>query len=83
MLSGPNLKAMREMASISPVPVIASGGVGSMSDLLSLLTLEPYGIGGVIVGRALYDGAFRLKDANQAIGESRIQDLQDKTTYLA
>ncbi len=82
-LSGPNLKAMREIADVSDVPIVASGGVGSMADLLSLLTLEEYGVEGVIVGRALYDGAFDLREANQAIGECRIQDFQDKTTYLA
>ncbi len=82
-LAGPNIKAMREIASASNFPIIASGGVGSMSDLLSLLTLEPYGVEGVIVGRALYDGAFDLKEANQALGQCRIQDVETKTTYLA
>jgi phosphoribosylformimino-5-aminoimidazole carboxamide ribotide isomerase len=54
--------------------VIASGGVGDLTDLLSLLSLEPHGVSGVIVGRALYDGRVDLGEALQAIGERRLQD---------
>jgi phosphoribosylformimino-5-aminoimidazole carboxamide ribotide isomerase len=54
--------------------VIASGGVGSLSDLLSLLTLAPLGLRGVVVGRALYDGRVDLAEALQAIGPERWQD---------
>ena len=73
-LAGPNLKALREMADASSVPVIASGGVGCMADLLALLALEPHGVNGVITGRALYDGRIDLKEAIQAIGNARLQD---------
>jgi phosphoribosylformimino-5-aminoimidazole carboxamide ribotide isomerase len=62
------------MALASPVPVIASGGVGSLTDLLSLLALEPLGIAGVIVGRALYDGSVDLGEALAAVGPERLQD---------
>jgi phosphoribosylformimino-5-aminoimidazole carboxamide ribotide isomerase len=54
--------------------VIASGGVGDLTDLLSLLSLEPLGVEGVIVGRALYDGRVDLAEALHAIGEGRLQD---------
>lgn len=73
-LAGPNLDALRQMALASPVPVIASGGVGSLTDLLSLLALAPLGIEGVIVGRALYDGSVELGEALAAIGPERLQD---------
>ncbi|MEB3321204.1 MAG: 1-(5-phosphoribosyl)-5-[(5-phosphoribosylamino)methylideneamino]imidazole-4-carboxamide isomerase [Synechococcaceae cyanobacterium] len=73
-LEGPNLEALREMALASPVPVIASGGVGSLTDLLCLLALEPLGVEAVIVGRALYDGSVDLAEALQAIGPERLQD---------
>jgi phosphoribosylformimino-5-aminoimidazole carboxamide ribotide isomerase len=43
-LAGPNLDALREMAQASSVPVIASGGIGCMADLLSLLPLEDQGV---------------------------------------
>jgi phosphoribosylformimino-5-aminoimidazole carboxamide ribotide isomerase len=73
-LAGPNLEALRRMALASPVPVIASGGVGELSDLLSLLALAPLGVEGVIVGRALYDGSLELAEALAAVGPERLQD---------
>lgn len=74
-LTGPNLEALRELAESIPIPIIASGGVSSITDLLSLLALEPLGVRGVIVGRALYTGDVSLKAALQAIGPGRIQDI--------
>ena len=74
-LAGPNLEALRTMAQCSAVPVIASGGIGCMADLLSLLPLEPLGVTGVIVGRALYDGRVDLAEAITALGEPRLQDV--------
>jgi phosphoribosylformimino-5-aminoimidazole carboxamide ribotide isomerase len=73
-LAGPNLEFLRAMATAGSTPVIASGGVGSLADLLSLLSLEPLGVTGVIVGRALYDGRVDLAEALQAIGPERLQD---------
>lgn len=73
-LAGPNLAFLRTMAQASSLPVIASGGVASLSDLLSLLTLAPLGLAGVVIGRALYDGTVDLAEALQAIGPERWQD---------
>ena len=73
-LAGPNLDALRQMAAASSVPVIASGGVGCMADLLALLALEPLGVEGVIVGRALYDGRIDLGEALKVLGNRRLQD---------
>jgi phosphoribosylformimino-5-aminoimidazole carboxamide ribonucleotide (ProFAR) isomerase len=44
-------------------PVIASGGISSLDDLTKLRELVGVGIEGAIVGKALYSGAFTLKDA--------------------
>jgi len=74
-LTGPNLEALRELAAVISIPIIASGGVSSLTDLLSLLALEPQGVTGVIVGRALYTGDILLKEALRAIGPGRIQDI--------
>ena len=74
-LSGPNLDALRELATNLSIPVIASGGVSSITDLLSLLALEPLGVTGAIVGRALYTGDISLKQAIQAVGQGRWQDI--------
>ena len=56
MLGGLNLEQTAALASASAVPVIASGGVGSLDDLRALQGVEHPNIEGVIVGRALYDG---------------------------
>jgi phosphoribosylformimino-5-aminoimidazole carboxamide ribotide isomerase len=82
-LAGPNLEALRDMAQASSVPVIASGGIGCMADLLSLLPLEDQGVSGVIVGRALYDGRIDLAEAIAAIGHDRLQDITCGSTDLA
>ncbi len=82
-LNGPNLLAMRAIAEVSSVPVIASGGVGSIADLLSLLSLEHYGIEGVILGRALYEGAIDLKEASKAINQGKMQDVPSTETFFA
>ena len=82
-LAGPNLTALREMAEASHVPVIASGGIGCMADLLSLLALEPLGVSGVIVGRALYDGRVDLSEAIRALADDRLQDVTSQSADLA
>ncbi len=82
-LAGPNLEALRAMAASSSVPVIASGGIGCMADLLALLPLESLGVRGVIVGRALYDGRVDLAEAVRALAEPRLQDVTAVTADLA
>uniref|UniRef100_UPI0025B565BC 1-(5-phosphoribosyl)-5-[(5- phosphoribosylamino)methylideneamino]imidazole-4- carboxamide isomerase n=1 Tax=Trichocoleus desertorum TaxID=1481672 RepID=UPI0025B565BC len=74
-LQGPNIDALRELANAIAIPVIASGGVSSVSDLLSLLALEPSGVTGAIVGRAIYTGDVDLKEALRAVGQGRWQDV--------
>ncbi|MEA5462447.1 1-(5-phosphoribosyl)-5-[(5-phosphoribosylamino)methylideneamino]imidazole-4-carboxamide isomerase [Leptothoe sp. PORK10 BA2] len=74
-LKGPNLEALRELAGKIDTPVIASGGVSSMGDLLSLLGVAPLGVSGVIVGKALYTGDVALPEAIKAIGPGRLQDV--------
>lgn len=64
MLKGPNLTAMREMAAHVAVDVVASGGVSSVADLQAL---KETGVEGAIIGKALYTGAVRLKDAIEKI----------------
>lgn len=59
-LQGPNVAAMREMAAAVDADIIASGGVGSIEHIRSLV---PTGVEGVIVGRALYTGDVELSEA--------------------
>lgn len=74
-LSGPNLEALRELTNIISIPIIASGGVSSITDLLNLLTLANAGVKGVIIGKALYTEDILLKDAIRAVGSGRWQDI--------
>ena len=59
-LEGTNEIFIKKILEITNVPVIASGGVGSISDLLSLTKFEHSGLYGVIVGKALYENKFTI-----------------------
>ncbi|MDP3260620.1 MAG: 1-(5-phosphoribosyl)-5-[(5-phosphoribosylamino)methylideneamino]imidazole-4-carboxamide isomerase [Thermodesulfovibrionales bacterium] len=61
MLAGPNIQAMREMVETVSIPVIASGGVSSIKDIIALKEIKD--LWGVITGKAIYSGAVDLKEA--------------------
>jgi len=63
MQTGPNIEATRQLAQGIAIPVIASGGVGRLEHIETLLSLEKHGVVGVIVGRALYSGSVNLAEA--------------------
>ncbi|MDT5035345.1 MAG: phosphoribosyl isomerase [Micromonosporaceae bacterium] len=69
-LTGPNLALLREVCGFTAQPVVASGGVAGLDDLGQLATLEPAGLEGVIVGRALGVGAFTVAAALAALDRS-------------
>jgi phosphoribosylformimino-5-aminoimidazole carboxamide ribotide isomerase len=60
---GPDLEGTRAVARAAGVPVIASGGVGSLAHVRAVAALGADGVTGLIVGRALYTGAVPLPDA--------------------
>lgn len=62
-MEGPNLKEIEEMARVSGIPIIASGGVSGIGDLLALKPLEKMGVLGVISGRAIYEGRLSVREA--------------------
>jgi phosphoribosylformimino-5-aminoimidazole carboxamide ribotide isomerase len=64
-MQGPNIAATQALARAVTIPVIASGGVSSMADLLALRDTGI--IAGAISGRALYDGAIDLTTALTAL----------------
>ncbi|MBK5093624.1 MAG: 1-(5-phosphoribosyl)-5-[(5-phosphoribosylamino)methylideneamino]imidazole-4-carboxamide isomerase [Actinobacteria bacterium] len=66
-LDGPDFDGIEEVASASPIPVIASGGVGTVDDVLRIYRMKGSGVEGVIVGMALYKGRFTLDEALGAI----------------
>ena len=66
MLSGPNQEAVVQMAEETGKSVIASGGVSSLDDLKALSQFARSGVSGAIVGKALYEGRFSLREALEA-----------------
>lgn len=64
-LAGPDLAGLRAMLAHTAIPVVASGGVGSLTDIADLGRVEANGrrLAGVIAGRAIYDHAFTVAEA--------------------
>ena len=67
MMQGPNLESVRAFCGATQVPVIASGGVTRLEDVTAIAGLADCGVEGMIVGKALYDKSFRLKEALEMI----------------
>ncbi|GAB3598864.1 bifunctional 1-(5-phosphoribosyl)-5-((5-phosphoribosylamino) methylidenea mino)imidazole-4-carboxamide isomerase/phosphoribosylanthranilate isomerase PriA [Angustibacter peucedani] len=67
-LRGPNVDLLREVCARTSAPVVASGGVSSLDDLVALRALVPLGVEGAIVGKALYAQAFTLPEALDVAG---------------
>jgi len=63
MLLGPNLAELERVAAAARVPVLASGGIGTIAHLEAVETLAPRGVRGAILGRALYEGMLDLGSA--------------------
>jgi len=68
MMVGPNIAATKQLAQKSGLKVIASGGISSLEDVQQVAALEPFGIDGMIIGKALYEGAINLKEALTLLG---------------
>jgi phosphoribosyl isomerase A len=68
-LRGPNLSLLRAVCARTSAPVVASGGVSSLTDLRAIASLVPLGVEGAIVGTALYEGAFTLSEALAEVAE--------------
>lgn len=64
MLSGPNVPGLKQMVLESAVPVIASGGVSKLEDLVAIAET---GVEGAIVGRAIYEGRFTVAEAIESV----------------
>jgi len=62
-LKGPNIAMVKRILNVSRLSIIASGGISSLSDLSRLKKLTTSGLVGVIVGKALYEGRFTLREA--------------------
>lgn len=67
-LRGPNVELLKQVMEKTDRPVVASGGISSLDDLIALRELVPHGLEGAIVGKALYAGAFTLAAALDVAG---------------
>jgi phosphoribosylformimino-5-aminoimidazole carboxamide ribotide isomerase len=66
-LSGPDLDTLREACQYPSVEVIAAGGIGGLNDLVAL---KRVGVAGAVIGKALYEGRFTLKEALKMMEET-------------
>ena len=62
ILKGVNVEATKKLAQTLSTPIIASGGLASIEDIVKLQAVEKYGIKGVIAGRALYEGQIKADE---------------------
>ncbi|BCX06068.1 MAG: 1-(5-phosphoribosyl)-5-[(5-phosphoribosylamino) methylideneamino] imidazole-4-carboxamide isomerase [Candidatus Roseilinea sp.] len=67
MMVGVAAELTAALAQLTGLRIIASGGVRNLDDVRELAQYAPRGVDGVIIGRALYEGAFSLKEALQTI----------------
>jgi 1-(5-phosphoribosyl)-5-[(5-phosphoribosylamino)methylideneamino] imidazole-4-carboxamide isomerase/N-(5'phosphoribosyl)anthranilate isomerase len=65
-LQGPNIELLKNVCAATNRPIIASGGVSEIQDLLALKEITNLGVEGAIVGKALYAGKFTLAEALEA-----------------
>jgi phosphoribosylformimino-5-aminoimidazole carboxamide ribotide isomerase len=63
MMEGFSVESTRNLARALKTPVLASGGVSSLDDIRKLKELEPDGVAGAVIGRALYQGSLDFKEA--------------------
>ena len=63
MMKGLNIEATINLASNISIPVIASGGVSCLEDIQEISAHRKLGITGIIIGRALYEKKFNIRDA--------------------
>jgi len=71
MMSGPNIRSIKEMADTTQIPLIASGGVATLNQIKELMELEDRGVEGVIIGRALYEESIDLREAIELVSKGK------------
>ena len=68
-LTGPNVDLLREVAAATDAPIVASGGISTLDDVLELAKYQDEGIDSVIIGKALYEHRFTLTEALDAVAK--------------
>jgi phosphoribosylformimino-5-aminoimidazole carboxamide ribotide isomerase len=72
MLEGPDVDGLTRSAELAAAPVIASGGVSSLADIEALAAIP--GLGGVITGKAVYEGRFTVREGLDALARAQRTD---------
>jgi len=67
MLEGPDLEEVKRIAAVVRGRFLYSGGIGQLEDLTGLAALRQVNLGGVIVGKALYEGRFTIREGQKAL----------------
>lgn len=62
-LTGPNINGIKETLTLAKIPLIASGGISNLEDIKRIKKIEKRGVIGIIIGKALYENKFSLKEA--------------------
>jgi phosphoribosylformimino-5-aminoimidazole carboxamide ribotide isomerase len=71
MLAGPDPEEVRRIAAVVRGRFLYSGGIGALEHLRALRDLRQVNLGGVIVGKALYEGRFTVREGQQALEPAR------------
>ncbi|MEU7649168.1 HisA/HisF-related TIM barrel protein [Streptomyces huasconensis] len=66
-MAGPNLELLKEVAQHTDAMILAAGGIATLDDVRAVARLAPHGVGGVLIGRALFTGAFTVQQALSAV----------------
>ncbi|MEJ5997055.1 bifunctional 1-(5-phosphoribosyl)-5-((5-phosphoribosylamino)methylideneamino)imidazole-4-carboxamide isomerase/phosphoribosylanthranilate isomerase PriA [Corynebacterium sp. H130] len=69
-LTGPNIELLRDVAAATDAPVVASGGISVLDDVIALAQYEDEGIDSAIIGKALYEKRFTLPEALAAVAKN-------------
>jgi phosphoribosylformimino-5-aminoimidazole carboxamide ribotide isomerase len=69
-MTGPNVQSLLRVADATDLPIVASGGIGTLDELREVARLHDDGIAGAIVGRAFYEHKFSVGEANLAADEA-------------
>ena len=80
MLGGIDFDAVRRIAKVVRGRFIYSGGIGSLDDLRGLRDLRQVNLGGVIAGKALYEGRFTISEGQKAL-QPKVADRSDKKPF--
>jgi phosphoribosylformimino-5-aminoimidazole carboxamide ribotide isomerase len=76
-MTGPDVDGVLRIAETTSLPVVASGGIGSLEDLRRIARLHRHGVSGAIVGRAFYESKFGVAEANFAADEAAESDVDE------